>query len=82
MHYNIGSRFLIDSLHEHGFCSSYSEVQRFEHNAALTRGTVTPNFCANDTIQYMADNMDHNVNTLDRLNSFHEMGMTATITPE
>ena len=38
MHYNSGSRFLINSLHEHGFCSSYSEVQCFEHSAALTRG--------------------------------------------
>ena len=81
MHYNFGSRFLIDSLHEHGFCSSYSEVQRYEHSAALTRGTDIPNFCANDTIQYMADNVDHNVNTLDGLNTFHGMGMIVTITP-
>ena len=81
MHYNFGSRFLIDSLHEHGFCSSYSEVQRFEHSAALTRGTDIPNFCVNDTIQYMADNVDHNVNTIDGLNTFHGMGMITTITP-
>ncbi len=28
LHYQFGSRFLIDSLHEHGFCSSYAEVKK------------------------------------------------------
>ena len=29
MHRQFGSRFLIDSLYNHGFCSSYKETQRF-----------------------------------------------------
>ena len=27
VHHHFGSRFLIDSLHPHGFCSSYSKAQ-------------------------------------------------------
>ena len=29
MHHHFGSKFLIDSLNSHGFCSSYSEVKKF-----------------------------------------------------
>lgn len=34
MHHHFGSRFLLDTLNTHGFDSSYTEVQRFELNAA------------------------------------------------
>lgn len=34
MHHAFGSRFLIDTLNSLGFSSSYSEVQRYELNAA------------------------------------------------
>ena len=36
MHHHFRSRFLIDSLSAMGYCSSYSEVQRFEANAAAS----------------------------------------------
>ena len=46
MHHHFGSQFLIDSLHGSGFCSSYSEVTRFEVSAACSQGTdilgITP----------------------------------------
>ena len=32
-------------------------------------------------IQYVADNIDHNICTLDGHNTFHGMGMIATVTP-
>ena len=32
-------------------------------------------------IQYMADNIDHNTQTLDGLNTFHDMGMIKAATP-
>lgn len=38
MHHNFGSRSLIDTLYNMGFCSSYSEVQRFEKCAAFAQG--------------------------------------------
>ena len=41
MHDQFGSRFLIDTLNEHGFSSSYSEVQKFERSAALVHGAET-----------------------------------------
>ena len=33
-------------------------------------------------MQYMADNVDHNVCTLNGLNTFHGIGIIATITPK
>ena len=39
LHHHFGSRFLIDLLHALGFCSSYSEVQRFLSSAAVASGT-------------------------------------------
>ena len=35
----------------------------------------------NSLVQYMADNVDHNVRTLDGEGTFHGMGIIATITP-
>ena len=35
----IGSRFLVDVLNKFGFCSSYSEVQKYEQRAAFHQGT-------------------------------------------
>ena len=32
-------------------------------------------------VQYVADNVDHNIRTLDGNNTFHGMGMIAAITP-
>ena len=81
MHYHFGSRFLIDSLHRHGFCSSYSEVQMFERNAAVASGTELNILDGDCLVQYVADNVDHNIRTIDGKNTFHGMGIIATITP-
>ena len=81
MHHHFASRYLIDTLNEHGFCSPYHEVQRFERNAAVTSGTDVPNYTDSDYIQYIADNVDHNVRTIDGYNTFHGMGMLGVITP-
>ena len=35
MHEQFGSRFLIDTLNKYGLFSTYSQVQKFERNAAL-----------------------------------------------
>ena len=70
MHHHFASKFLTDSLCRHGFCSSYSEVKMFELSVT------------NDHfLQYVADNVDHNANTLDGYNIFHGMGIIAAITP-
>lgn len=81
MHHHFASRFLIDSLNEHGFCSPYHEVQRFNQNAAVDDGTDIP-LSTDQFVQYAADNVDHDIRTIDGNNTFHGMGMIATITPE
>ena len=80
LYHHIASQFLIDSLHHHGFCCSYQEVQWFEQNAAQSHGTDIPNLTA-EFVQYAADNVDHNIRTLDGHDTFHGMGMIAAIAP-
>jgi hypothetical protein len=81
MHHHFSSRFLIDSLHNHGFSCSYQEVKQFEENSALAQGTTIDN-SEGKFIQYSADNVDHNIRTLDGHNTFHGMGMIAAVTPQ
>ena len=80
MHHHFGSRFLIDSLHQHGFCSSYDKVQTFERNASVTQQNVVT-VTEGQFVQYAADNVDHNIQTLDGYGTFHGMGMVAILTP-
>jgi len=47
----------------------------------LSYGTYIPNF-SSQFIQYVANNVDHNIRTLDSNNTFHGMGMIAAVTPE
>ena len=84
MHNHFRSRFLINSLSALGFCSSYAEVKRFEENSAacvsqdiFNRNTDKQN----STILFAADNVDHNIMTIDGKSTFHGMGMIATVTP-
>ena len=81
LHHHFSSRFLIDSLNTYGFCCSYSEVQCFERSASVCQGTDIPNLTPDQVVQYAADNVDHNKITIDGRNTFHGMGMIATITP-
>ena len=81
LHHHFASKFLIDTLYKHGFCCSYSEVTNFERSAAVDRGIEIPNLSPQNFIQYVADNVDHNIRTLDGHNTFHGMGMIATVTP-
>ena len=41
IHHHFVSRFLIDSLHERRFCSSYKEVQKYECNSAVVKCSHT-----------------------------------------
>jgi len=67
-----------------GYCSSYSEVQRFEANAAAS---VAPDILGTQAATsdrmflFAADNVDHNIVTLDGKGTFHGMGMIAAATP-
>ena len=72
-----GSRWLLDELYQLGFCSSYTEVTRFKQSVmvmedATHTGVVLP---PGTFSQNIADNVDHNLCTLDGKNTFHEMGI-------
>ncbi|XP_053402974.1 uncharacterized protein LOC123550249 [Mercenaria mercenaria] len=81
VHHLYSSRFLVDELYQMGFSSSYSEVQRFQSNAAMLLNAVVAGSFPGQFLQYVADNADHNVCTLDGHGTFHGMGMVACSSP-
>ena len=81
MHHHFQSKFLIDSLHNHGFCCSYDEVKRYERCASVTASETPTNHDPRTFVQYAADNVDHNIRTLDGKNTFHGMGIIGAFTP-
>ena len=63
-----GSRWLIDELFNLGFSVSYSEIQRFKQAVVCsleTQNVISENLEGNSFIHFIADNIDHNLNTLD-----------------
>jgi superfamily II RNA helicase len=82
MHHTFGSRFLIDSLNSCGFSSSYSEVKKkYELNVAITHNTDITEALTSSHLQYIADNVDHNIRTIDGHGTFHGMVIVASVTP-
>ena len=81
MHHHFQSKFLIESLNSHGFCCSYDEVKRYERCASMTEHEIPKNYGPQNFLQYAADNVDHNIRTLDGKNTFHGMGIIAAFTP-
>ena len=81
MHHHFASKFLVDTLNKLGFSSSYTEVQKFEQSAAASQGADLPELMNGHFTQFVADNVDHNIRTIDGLNTFHGMGIIACITP-
>ena len=80
LHHHFALRFIIDSLCRHGFCCSYQEVQRFGNNADVDQGTDIPNHTS-EFVQYVTENVDHNIRTLDGNHTFHGMGIIVLVTP-
>ena len=80
LHHHYQSKYLIDILHALVFCYSYKEVLMFERNAAME--STVDFFAVNEDsfCKFSADNVDHNTCTLDGRNTFHVMGMIASIT--
>jgi len=66
LHYNCRSRYLINVLHQLGYCLSF-------YCLSFTVKENTP-------VLLVANNVDHNVCTLDGKNTFHKMGMIVAIT--
>ena len=80
----LGHRSLQDEVARLGFCMSYAETRRFKFsvmsNAAHQSSANTVTGQSVPFTQYVADNFDHNVRTLDGLGTFHGMGLiSATV---
>lgn len=81
LHHHFASKYLIDVLNSFGFCSYYGEVLKFESSAAVSQGAYLPQTMSDSMIQFSADNVDHNLHTLDGHDTFHGMGIIASVTP-
>ena len=84
MHHHFRSKFLIDILSAMSYCSSYFEVQRFEENAAssIAPDVLDEVHIPDKMVLFAADNVDHNIVTLDGKCTFHGTVMLAAVTPE
>lgn len=74
------SKSLIDLLSSIGFCASYYEVSLFQISAIAHNHNApeaNPEFC-----QYVFDNADHNIRTIDGHHTFHSMGGIKCHTPK
>lgn len=70
-------RFLVDTLHSLGFCCSYAEVRKYKYCATISNNHVESDLpvSRNLVTKYVADNVDHNLCTIDGKGTFHGMGM-------
>lgn len=78
LHRKFGSRELIDMCYAMGFCCSYNEVRNYEMSAAMQGGVE---FKDGAFIQFVYDNADWNVETLDGKGTFHSLGGCEVVTP-
>ena len=81
MHHLFQSKFLVDSLHQHGYACSYNEVKKFERSASVVQGTELPEVATRNFVQCSCNNVEHNLRTLDGKGNFHGMGIIAIVTP-
>lgn len=75
------SGYIIEIHHKLEFFPSYSQVSRFEKKKTAVFGSFTfLNISENTTLLLAADNVDHNICTLDRKDIFHGLGVIAAVT--
>ena len=79
MDHMFASRWLNDQLFKLGFSESYHEVNRFKQGVVMPENVeeilsayVAPG--GEGFVTFAADNVDHNVSTLDGHGTFHGMG--------
>ena len=78
LHRKYGSRVLIDIVSELGFCAPYREVLLYEASATVIPSAIVE---SSSYIQFVYDNADYNISTLDGHNTFHSMGGIKCVTP-
>ena len=82
LHHLFASKFLINQLSKLGFSVSYDEIIRFKQSSVLSTapGDVTCYPFRGAFTQWVADNVDHNIRTLDSHDTFHGMGIISAST--
>ena len=78
--HSFGSKWLNNHLSRLGFSVTNQQVRQFKE-AALEQNDPMDDVPSNSFVQWSADNVDHNIGTLDGKNTFHGMGMIAAVTP-
>ncbi|CAB4000918.1 Hypothetical predicted protein [Paramuricea clavata] len=74
-----GMKWLINELSRLGFCISYDEVNRYRQSIIHSEGlkNLLAEYFPGTFTEWVADNVDHNVATLDGQGTFHGMGIIA-----
>jgi hypothetical protein len=77
MDHAFGSKFLVTELARLGFSLSYDEVIRFKQSVVMSVAPDSVDTACADALlnQFIGDNADHNVRTLDGYGTFHGMGI-------
>ncbi|GBP81140.1 hypothetical protein EVAR_88238_1 [Eumeta japonica] len=81
-HRRFGSKRLIQIFSAFGLCASYNDTIMYEAAAVFHRPPHVLPPESGTLIQYVADNADINVNTLDGNNTLHIMGIIQIVTPK
>ena len=83
MDHVFGSKWLVNELSHLGFSISYDEVIRYKQSViqSETLETLLSEYEPGTFTQWVADNVDHNIITLDGQGTFHGMGIIAVSTP-
>ncbi|CAH1118147.1 unnamed protein product [Phaedon cochleariae] len=74
-----GSRLLVDALSAIGFVATYAETTLLEMSSIVR--PEQPRVTTDGFLQFIFDNADFNINTIDGLNTFHSMGGIMVVTP-
>ena len=83
MDHVFGSKWLINELSSLGFSISYDEVIRYKQSViqSVNQDNLLKEYLPGNFTQWVAENVDHNIMTLDGQGSFHGMGVIAISTP-
>ena len=80
LNHSSGPKWLNTHLSCLGFSVTYSQVRQYK-KAVMESESLTPVIPPGSFVQWSADNVDHNCRTLDGKNTFHGMGIVASVTP-
>ena len=75
----LGSRWLLDYLSRFGFSVTYDEIKRFKQSV-LKNDSTEVRIDEGAFAQWSADNVDHNIRTLNGKGCLHAMGIICSIT--